>query len=438
MVPILRHIGIWIVSLLLITGSLAAGPPKPVAVRFWGQGLVTIETYWNLRVAVDPYALRIGYDDPKLEADLVLLTHDHFDHSNAGLIRGKPCVVQGLDHSGDVRRVDLVLDRPANSASPRVAKPGEGTAPSEHAVRVRSVASFHDDAKGRDRGHNAMFLIEADGVRILHCGDLGQSSLNERQLREVGTVDVLCIPVGGVYTIDGPKAAGIVEQLKPRVVVPIHYKTAQLTIDLNTREPFLDALPARYERIERVGNTVAVTAGHGPSADSPHVALLSTAPRAMPQELADLFARKEAASREAQALFWALSVDQMNHRPSDGTHTPRWNAEHVMGRELGFFSAIYSKIDPSVGALDLNPAQMPEDYVATHPDWTGAEEARQIERVRQFTRRFAYLLEGIELDEKPAGSWWTLRRLLLQMQRHYAEHGANVRKKFELTDWPQE
>ncbi len=438
MVPVLRHIGIWIVSLLLITGSLAAGPRKPVAVRFWGQGLVTVETYWNLRVAVDPYAIRIGYGDPKLEADLVLVTHDHFDHNNAGLIRGTPRVVQGLNRAGDVRRVDLVLDRPVNSASPRVAKPGEGAAPSEHAVRVRSVASFHDDAKGRDRGHNAMFLIEADGVRILHCGDLGQSSLNERPLREVGTVDVLCIPVGGVYTVDGPKAAGIVEQLNPRVVVPIHYKTAQLTIDLNTPKPFLDALPARYERIERGGNTVAVTAGHGPSADSPHVALLSTAPRAMPQELADLFARKEAASRETQALFWALSVDQMNHRPSDGTHTPRWNAEHMMGRELGFFSAIYSKIDPSVPALDLNPAQMPEDYVAAHPDWTGAEEARQIERVRQFTRRFAYLLEGIELDEKPAGSWWTLRRLLLQMERHYGEHGANVRKKFELADWPRE
>ena len=97
----------------------------------------------------------------------------------------------------------------------------------------------------------------------------------------------------------------------------------------------------------------------------------------MPQELGDLFARKEAASRKAQALFSTLSVDQMNHRPSDGTHTPRWNAEHMMGRELGFFSAIYSKIDPSVPALDLNPAQMPEDYVAAH-----RREARSAERAR--------------------------------------------------------
>jgi L-ascorbate metabolism protein UlaG (beta-lactamase superfamily) len=434
----LRHTGTLVVSFFLITGSIDAAPQKPVAVRFWGQGLVTVETYWNLRVAIDPYSPRIGYDDPKLEADLVLVTHDHFDHNNAGLIRGTPRVVQGLDRSGEVRRVDLVLDRPANSTSPQVAKSEEATAPSEHAVRVRSVASFHDDAKGRQRGRNAMFLIEADDVRILHCGDLGQPSLTERQLKEIGTVDVVCIPVGGVYTVDGPQAASIVEQLKPRVVVPIHYKTVQLTIDLNTREPFLEALSARYERIERGGNTVAVTAGRGPSADSPHVALLSTAPRVMPQELADLFAGKEAASRKAQALFSTLSVNQMNHRPSDGTHTPRWNAEHMMGRDLGFFSAIYSKIDPSVPALDLNPAQMPEDYTAAHPDWTGAEESRQIERATQFTRRFAYLLEGIELDETPAGSWWTLRGLLLQMERHYGEHGANVRKKFDLPDWPQE
>ncbi len=293
MVPMLRRIGIWILSLLVITGSLDAGPGKLVAVRFWGQGLVTVETYWNLRVAIDPYALRIGYDDPKLAADLVLVTHDHFDHNNAGLIGGKPPVVRGLDASGEVRGVDVVLDRPSNAPSPRVAKFEEGAKHSEHAVRIRSVASFHDDVDGRKRGHNAMFLIEADGVRILHCGDLGQSSLNERQLKEVGTIDVLCIPVGGVYTVDGPQAAGIVEQLKPRVVVPIHYKMAQLTIDLNTHEPFLKALPARYERIDRGGNTVAVTAGRGPSADSPHVVVLSTVPRAMPQDLADLFARRK-------------------------------------------------------------------------------------------------------------------------------------------------
>ena len=427
-----------LLSVLLAAAGVSAEPGKPVAVRFWGQGLVTIETYWNLRIAIDPYALKIGYSDPGLEADLVLVTHEHFDHNNVDLIRGEPHVARGLDGSGGVRPVDLILDRPPNAASPRLFNASEPTGRSEHAIRIRTVASFHDDRAGKKRGPNAMFLVEADSVRILHCGDLGQSLLTERQLEAIGPLDVLCIPVGGKYTVDGAQAARIIEQLEPRIVVPIHYKTAQLTIGLDTLDPFLEALPEGYQRVSRPGNTVAVAHASGPSTASVQVAILGTTPWAMPRELAELFARKEAAGRDTQALFATLSVVRMNHRPSDGTHTPRWNAEHMMGRELGFFSAIYAGIDPVIGPIDLNPAQMPPDYVPAHPDWTGEEEARQIARVGRFTRRFAYLLDGMDLDEKPAGSWWTLRRLLLQMQRHYGQHSANVRKKFELPDWPQE
>ena len=140
---------------------------------------------------------------------------------------------------------------------------------------------------------------------------------------------------------------------------------------------------------------------------------------------------------QVQKVFADLSTKQMNHRPADGTHTPRWNAEHMMGRELGFFTRVYDGLDTGIRAIDLNPQQMPPDYVAAHPDWDGAEEARQLERVLAFTRRFAYRLDGIDLDERPAGSPWTLRGLLEQMHRHYGEHTANVRKKFELPDWPE-
>jgi len=92
----------------------------------------------------------------------------------------------------------------------------------------------------------------------------------------------------------------------------------------------------------------------------------------MPPEMEALFSAKEKACRSAQGIFELLAADQMNHRPSDGTHTPRWNAEHMMGRELGFFSAVYSALDP----------------------------------------------------------------LLEQMHRHYTEHTANVIRKFDLADWP--
>jgi hypothetical protein len=111
----------------------------------------------------------------------------------------------------------------------------------------------------------------------------------------------------------------------------------------------------------------------------------------------------------------------------------------MIGRQLGFFSQIYAAIDPgNFTHIDLNPAQMPSDYKPAHPDWDGAEEARQMQRANAYVRRFAYLLDGVPLDEPAPGSRWTLRRLLEQMDRHFAEHTANVREKFELEGWPEE
>ncbi|MHC4768071.1 MAG: MBL fold metallo-hydrolase [Planctomycetota bacterium] len=419
-----------------LAASAAAEPALPVAVRFWGQSLVTIETAWNLRIAVDPYALRIGYDDPGIEADLVLVTHEHFDHKNVGLVRGAPQVVRGVDDAGGVRPIDVVLDRPPNRPAPEVFSAAAAVMRSEHAVRVRSIAAYHDQSSGSKRGSNAMFLIEADGVRILHCGDFGEPAITARQLGAMGTVDVLLIPVGGVFTVDGAQAARITEAVGPRIVVPIHYKTDALKIELETVEPFLSALDERYERRRPAGNTLAVAAGRGPTKASPQVVILGTRPWPMPPEMEALFSVKEKASRGAQAVFETLTADQMNHRPSDGTHTPRWNAEHMMGRELGFFSSVYSALDPAIAPVDLNPAQMPADYVPAHPEWTGAEEARQLERVARLSRRFAHLLDRVDLDDTPEGSPWTLRRLLEQMRRHDTEHTANVIKKFDLADWP--
>ncbi|MEN1680813.1 MAG: DinB family protein [Planctomycetota bacterium] len=147
----------------------------------------------------------------------------------------------------------------------------------------------------------------------------------------------------------------------------------------------------------------------------------------------------EAANRRSQEVFRGLSTTQMNFTPSNGTHTPRWNAEHMAGRQLLFFSEIYHALDSRIPVFDWNPAQMPPDYRARHPAWSGKEEARAMQRVDDFCRRYAYLLEGTELDAKPpATNWPTLRALLLQMERHYDEHTANVVKKFALPDWPEQ
>ena len=108
----------------------------------------------------------------------------------------------------------------------------------------------------------------------------------------------------------------------------------------------------------------------------------------------------------------------------------------MLGRELGFFSQIYAALLQDFPAVDLNPAQMPDDYEPAHPDWSGADEARRIKAVQALVRRYSYLLEGVDLDERAPGSRWTLRRLLRQMDRHWGEHTANVMAKFELDDWP--
>ena len=253
--------------------------------------------------------------------------------------------------------------------------------PSGHQLLVRAIPAWHDDEKGADRGATAIFVIDVDGVRIVHCGDLGQSKLANDQRISLGRVDVLLIPVGGVYTVDGQTAAEIVRQVNPRITIPIHYKTPALAFDLHGVNAFVDAMKPDAEVSHLPGNTLAVSASKSNGPEKTRLIVLGYEPWQPSGELAELYDRKEAASRNSAGVFRTLSSHQMNFRPSDGTHTPRWNAEHMMGRELHFFTQIFAQRDPAIAPIDLNPAQMPPDYKAAHPDWSGAEEARQIERV---------------------------------------------------------
>ena len=140
---------------------------------------------------------------------------------------------------------------------------------------------------------------------------------------------------------------------------------------------------------------------------------------------------------ECEKVYQELSVKQMNHLPSDGSHCPRWNSEHITGTELNFFSSIYSRIDPMIPNVNMKPVQTPADYVPAQPNWDGAEEARQFDRVMAFARRFAYLLDGMEMTDQPAGSPWKLEKLLTRMETHYKHHTDKVLDKFKLPDWPK-
>lgn len=157
----------------------------------------------------------------------------------------------------------------------------------------------------------------------------------------------------------------------------------------------------------------------------------------LPSETAELFKKMRSSTAANAKVYAALSTDQMNFSPADGSHTPRWNAEHISASQLRFFSQIYHELDPNVPVMDWAPKQMPADYKAAHPKWTGKKEAKRMIAVDDFCQRYAYLLAEVDLDSKPPVTFWTsYRALLTKLAGHSTEHTANVKKKMTASDWP--
>lgn len=179
----------------------------------WGQGAVTLEWYGHafvrltspqgVRVAMDPFG-QIGYPIPKVAADVVTISHEHGDHSNATLIGGNPVVLRGLTDGGkDWNPIRYRLND----------------------VSISSVPAYHDDQQGRLRGKNTIVALDIGGLRVAHLSDVGHLP-TEAQFQALGRVDVLLVPVGGNFSIDGRQARQVVERLNPRLAIPIHYRTA--------------------------------------------------------------------------------------------------------------------------------------------------------------------------------------------------------------------
>lgn len=160
-------------------------------------------------LVTDPYAPdSSGLKFPKTEADIVTISHSHEDHNQAGLVGGNPQIFSG---------------------------PGEYEA---KGVKISGITTFHDNVNGAKRGKNTVFEIQMDGLRLVHLGDLG-SNLTTEQVEILNGADVLFIPVGGVYTIDGKSAAAVVAQLEPLTVIPMHYQVPGLKYPLEPLEKFL-------------------------------------------------------------------------------------------------------------------------------------------------------------------------------------------------------
>lgn len=203
------------------------------------------------------------------------------------------------------------------------------------------------------------------------------------------------------------------------LTLPCSVSVAQ---DVTTKSANLDAAETANEETSKVFMPV------DPPADAVPIS----------GDLESMFDAMEASIEKSAKVFEELTVEQMNFRPADGSHTPRWNAEHLAGRQLQFFSQIYNAKNPQIPVVDINPKQMPDDYEFLHPQWTGAQEAERMRAVSQYCRRYAYLLNDIGLDNKPpAGRWPSLRSLLGTMDKHYTQHTGNVIKKMDAEGWPQ-
>jgi L-ascorbate metabolism protein UlaG (beta-lactamase superfamily) len=167
----------------------------------------------------DPPDPSTGYSIDPVEVDAVTSSHSHHDHSYFEIAAGSPV---------------------------RITASGEHTVGE---VVIRGFDTFHDAQGGRIRGKNVVFIIEMDGIRILHAGDLGHIP-DQATLSAMGQVDVMLIPIGGVYTIDHMAALELCNILRPNVVIPMHYKTADLAFTLGDLKPFLNA--ARGRTIHRM------------------------------------------------------------------------------------------------------------------------------------------------------------------------------------------
>jgi len=179
-------------------------------VKWLGHSCFLITSGRGLRVITDPYSVGggINYSPIKEPADIVVVSHDHFDHNNVSAVQGNPEVVKGS---------------------------GVKTA---RGIQFRGVATYHDTSQGKQRGINTVFCFSMDDIKFCHLGDLGHL-LSQVQISEIGAVDILFVPTGGFYTIDAADASKVCAQLKPKVIIPMHFKTPRCGLPISGVEDFI-------------------------------------------------------------------------------------------------------------------------------------------------------------------------------------------------------
>ena len=184
-------------------------------ITWYGQSCFKIQSS-ELVIVIDPFSKDIGLTPPRFRADIALVTHQHSDHNNLDSITGNPFTI---------------------------ASPGEYEAKGAY---IHGIQTFHDAKKGQERGLNTIYVIEVEGIRILHLGDFGEADVsNAAFLEQIGEIDILLIPVGGTYTIDGEQAAKLSKEIEPSYCIPMHYNVPGLKVSLADNTQFLKEMGIR-------------------------------------------------------------------------------------------------------------------------------------------------------------------------------------------------
>jgi len=201
-----------------------------VTVKYFGHACFLVTDAVGKSIAIDPFDARVGYPVPKLSANVCLVTHGHFDHSNTAAVSGNPQIVKT---AGQIEARGIPI--------------------------VGVTAPHHAPGKNAERGDVVMFRWTMDGMNLAHLGDLG-APLTPEQVQALSPADVLMVPVGGFFTIDAAQAAQVVQALKARIVLPMHYKTAA-TLDLPIAPVahFLAAVPTDWAVTGTDENSITIT-----------------------------------------------------------------------------------------------------------------------------------------------------------------------------------
>lgn len=179
-------------------------------IKWFGHSCFKIDA-GGINIVTDPFDGTVGYKVPETEADIVSVSHGHFDHNYTDAIKGNYELISKVG-------MFYVKD-----------------------INIKGIASFHDKERGRKRGSNIIYTYDIKGTKLCHLGDLGHV-LDNKQVAEIGAVDVLFIPVGGYYTIDASEARKVVNQLKPRIIFPMHYKTPAIDFPIETEKNFVNLM----------------------------------------------------------------------------------------------------------------------------------------------------------------------------------------------------